>query len=65
MVVSVKLAGSKFGTPEDIAQMTSEFDKTTKLRFNNSTEPSYIRFGSVKDRDLAFSIKSGLLKIPG
>lgn len=61
----MKLAGSKFGTEEDIAQMTSEFDKTTKLRFNNPTEPSYIRFGTVKDRDLAFNIKSGQLKLPG
>ena len=45
--------------------MTNEFDKTTKLRFNNPTEPSYIRFGTVKDRDLAFNIKSGQLKLPG
>ena len=61
----VKLAGSKFGTPEDIAQMTNEFDKTTKLRFSNPAEPSYIRFGTVKDRDLAYNIKSGQLKLPG
>ncbi|KAF8132021.1 hypothetical protein EV363DRAFT_1583618 [Boletus edulis] len=64
-LLTVKLTGSKFGTPEDVAQMTSEFDKTTKLRFNNPTEPSYIRFGTVKDRDLAFNIKSGQLKLPG
>ncbi|KAG6371758.1 hypothetical protein JVT61DRAFT_9110 [Boletus reticuloceps] len=32
----------------------SEFDKTTKLRFSNPTEPSYICLGTVKDRDLAF-----------
>jgi len=63
--LAVKLAGSKFGTPEDIAQMTIEFDKTTKLRFSNPTEPSYIRFGTVRDRDLAFGIKSGQLKLPG
>ena len=65
MIVVVKLVGSKFGAPEDIAQMMNEFDKTTKLRFNNPDEPSYIRFGTVKDRDLAFNIKSGILKLPG
>ncbi|KAG6369907.1 hypothetical protein JVT61DRAFT_13374 [Boletus reticuloceps] len=64
-LLTVKLTGSKFGTPEDVAQMTSEFDKTTKLRFNNPTEPSYIRLGTVKDRDLAFNIKSGQFKLPG
>ena len=45
--------------------MKNEFDKTTKLCFNNPTEVSYIRFGTVKDRDLAFNIKSGQLKLPG
>ncbi|KIK93909.1 hypothetical protein PAXRUDRAFT_486725 [Paxillus rubicundulus Ve08.2h10] len=60
-----KLVGSKFGTKEDIDQMTGEFDKTTKHRFSNPTEPSYIRFGTVRDRDAAFNIKSGQLKLPG
>jgi len=61
----VKLAGSKFGTPEDIAQMTKDFDKSAKLRFKNPTEPSYIRFGTVRDRDPAFDIKSGQLRLQG
>ncbi|EGN92781.1 hypothetical protein SERLA73DRAFT_116909 [Serpula lacrymans var. lacrymans S7.3] len=60
-----KLRGSKFGSIEDINQMTGEFDKTTKLRFNNPSEPSYIRFGTVRDKDLAFNIRSGQLKLPG
>ena len=60
-----KLAGSKFGSPQRITQMKDEFDKTTKFHFNNLTEASYIRFGTVKDCDLAFNIKSGQLKLPG
>lgn len=64
-IPTVKLEGCKFGTPEDIAQMTSEFDKSTKHCFRNHTEPAFIPFGSVKDRDLAFNIKSGKLKLPG
>ncbi|KAL4065607.1 hypothetical protein V8B97DRAFT_1875242 [Scleroderma yunnanense] len=60
-----KLLGSRFGTREDIIQMKIEFDKTTKLRFRNPNESSYIRFGTVRDRDPAFNIRSGQLKIPG
>ncbi|KIJ17542.1 hypothetical protein PAXINDRAFT_9487 [Paxillus involutus ATCC 200175] len=60
-----KLSGSKFGTKEDIDQMTGEFDETTRHRFSNPTEPSYIRFGTVRDRAAAFNIKCGQLKLPG
>ncbi|KAG6332938.1 hypothetical protein ID866_6154 [Astraeus odoratus] len=60
-----KLLGSKFGSKEDIKQMKNEFDKTTKLRFSNPEEPSYIRFGTVRDKDPAFNIRSGQLKLPG
>lgn len=45
--------------------MTSCFDKTTKLRFRNPDEPAYIKFGSVRDKDLAVGIRSGQLKISG
>jgi hypothetical protein len=60
-----KLQKSKFGTPKEIADMTSCFDKTTKLRFRNPDEPSYIKFGSVRDKDLTVGIRSGQLKLPG
>ena len=66
LVISTgKLANSKFNTPEDISNMTSCFDKTTKLRFRNPGEPSYIKFGGVRDKDLAVGIRSGQLKLPG
>lgn len=60
-----KLHGYKFGTKEDITQMKNEFDKTTKLRFSNPNEPSYIRFGTVRDKDPACDIRSGQLKLSG
>ncbi|KZP28411.1 hypothetical protein FIBSPDRAFT_927551 [Athelia psychrophila] len=63
--LSEKLARSKYGSPEDVANMTSCFDKTTKLRFRNPAEPSYIKFGEVRDRDPAVGIRSGQLKLPG
>ncbi|KAH7929509.1 hypothetical protein BV22DRAFT_1080676 [Leucogyrophana mollusca] len=59
------LEESKFGSKEDITQMTAEFDRTAKLRFSNPSEPSYIRFGTVRDKDPAFNIRSGQLKLPG
>ncbi|KAI6046254.1 hypothetical protein EDC04DRAFT_2598079 [Pisolithus marmoratus] len=60
-----KLQGSRFGTEEDIAIMKSEFDKTTRLRFSNPNEPSFIRFGTVRDKDPEYNIRSGQLKLPG
>ncbi|KAH7912713.1 hypothetical protein BJ138DRAFT_1228277 [Hygrophoropsis aurantiaca] len=63
--LEAQLNGSKFGNKEDITQMTGEFDRTAKLRFSNAQEPSYIRFGTVRDKDPAFNIRSGQLKLAG
>lgn len=60
-----KLANSKFGTPEDLNRLVDCFDKSTKLRFRNPDEPSYIKFGGVRDKDFAVGIRSGQLKLPG
>ena len=59
------LKNSRFNTPKDIEEMTKCFDKTTKLRFRDPNEPSYIKFGSVRDKDLSVNIRSGQLKMPG
>jgi hypothetical protein len=45
--------------------MTSIFDKSTKLRFRNPDEPSYIKFGGVRDKDPSVGIRSGQLKLLG
>lgn len=60
---SGKLRGSKY--KEDVDHMTRCFDKTTKLTFRNSGEPSYIRFGTARDRDPSVDIRSGQMKLPG
>ncbi|KAG1810862.1 uncharacterized protein BJ212DRAFT_1376413 [Suillus subaureus] len=60
-----KLSGSRFGTPEIVQQMTDIFDKTTKFRFRNPEESSYIRFGTLRDKDTQFNIRSGQLKLNG
>lgn len=45
--------------------MIEHFDKAAKLRFRNPDEPSYVKFGGVKDRDATVGIRSGQLKLPG
>jgi hypothetical protein len=60
-----KLSGSNYSSPEIIAQLTSIFDKTTKLRFRNPDEPSYVKFGTVRDKDPKYDIRSGQLKLAG
>lgn len=57
------LSNSKY--LDDVPQMADCFDKTTKLRFRNKGEPQYIRFGSLRDKDLAVGIRSGQLKLSG
>lgn len=56
---------TKFSSPREIAQMTSIFDKTTKLSFRDPNEPSRIRFGRVTDRDPKFDVRGGAKSIPG
>jgi hypothetical protein len=41
------------------------FDNTTKLRFRNSDEPQYIKFGGARDNDPTFKIRFGQLKLLG
>ncbi|KAJ8585555.1 hypothetical protein M405DRAFT_745130 [Rhizopogon salebrosus TDB-379] len=60
-----KLAGSNYASPEMIAHMTSIFDKTTKLQFRRPDEPSYVKFGTIRDKDMMYNIRSGQLKLAG
>ncbi|OJA08932.1 hypothetical protein AZE42_05319 [Rhizopogon vesiculosus] len=60
-----KLSGSNYSSPEMIIQMTNIFDKTTKLRFRKPDEPSYVKFGTIRDKDLTYDIRSGQLKLAG
>lgn len=48
-----------------ISQMVSIFDTSTKLRFSNERDPAFIRFGTTRDKDPAFNIRSGQLKLMG
>ncbi|KAF8415387.1 hypothetical protein L210DRAFT_3657556 [Boletus edulis BED1] len=60
-----KLANSRYGGEGSLYNMTEIFDKTTKVRFRDVDEPQYIKFGSVRDKDPDYDIRSGQLKLPG
>ncbi|KAF8651113.1 hypothetical protein AX16_004888 [Volvariella volvacea WC 439] len=57
------LEGSKYHAAIDL--LVDCFDKSTKLTFRNADESSYIRFGSVFDKDPEFGINRGKLKLDG
>ena len=62
---AAKLADSRYGSPDMVQQMKDEFDKTTKLRFRDANDPQYIKFGTVRDKDPQYDIRSGQLKLAG
>ena len=57
------LAGSRFLA--DLEYITELFDKNTKLRFRNSAEDQYTRFGGPRDDDPDYNIQLGQLKLMG
>ncbi|KAK0212140.1 hypothetical protein DFS33DRAFT_1389252 [Desarmillaria ectypa] len=58
-----KLKGSKFY--DDVGHIVECFDKSTKLRFKDPEEPSFVKFGGLRDRDPMRDIRSGQLKLKG
>nr|GAT52799.1 predicted protein [Mycena chlorophos] len=61
--LEVFLRNSKY--IDDIAEIADCFDHSTKLKFRNPNEFSYIKFGTLRDKDAAFNIANGQLKLPG
>ena len=45
--------------------MKDIFDKTTKLRFRDTDDLQYIKFGTVHDKKPGYDIQSGQLKLTG
>jgi len=62
-LVSDLMKGSRFEL--DIPYITRVFDKTTKLRFRTADEPQFIKFGTLRDKDVKLNIRSGQLKLLG
>ncbi|KAI6123788.1 hypothetical protein EDD16DRAFT_608175 [Pisolithus croceorrhizus] len=59
------LANSKYGDEDALKKMADVFDKTTKLQFRNANEPQYIKFGTIRDKEPQYNIRSGQLKLSG
>ena len=57
------LQGSTFLA--DLDNIVECFDKSTKIRFRNSDEYQYIKFGRAKDNDPDYNIRFGQLKLLG
>ena len=60
-----KLKGSKYGSDDDINEMVKIFDNRSKRIFRSETETMYIPFGRMSDRDPAYGIVGGKLKLTG
>ncbi|OCH89886.1 hypothetical protein OBBRIDRAFT_755931 [Obba rivulosa] len=60
-----KLCGSRYGSEDQVADMVTIFDKWTKHLFRDDAETSYIRFGSLRDRDAAYGIRNGQISLSG
>jgi len=60
-----RLEGSKFDTPEDLAAFAKRFDEGIKKIFSNNQEDRYVKFGSPRDNDPKYGIKSGRLTLTG
>jgi hypothetical protein len=50
---------------DDAPFIAKIFDKTTKLRFRDSSRAHYIKFGTPKDKDPRVGIRSGQIRLNG
>ena len=60
-----KLRTSKFNTPEDISAFAQKFDAGVKRVFSDDNVAQHIKFGSPRDNDLQYGIKTGKLMLTG
>ncbi|KAF7296192.1 MYND-type domain-containing protein [Mycena chlorophos] len=61
--IEAKLRNSRYlADAEEIAQ---RFDESAKLKFRDTDQFSWIKFGSLRDSDEAFGIINGQMKLPG
>ncbi|KDR71230.1 hypothetical protein GALMADRAFT_796078 [Galerina marginata CBS 339.88] len=57
------LDGSRF--IDEIDEIVRKFDTTTKLRFKDTNDAQYIKFGSTRDNDVTHNVRFGQLKLAG
>ncbi|EKM51017.1 uncharacterized protein PHACADRAFT_32060 [Phanerochaete carnosa HHB-10118-sp] len=60
-----KLCNSKYGNEEDLKTMLESFERSTKPTFKDPSDRSFIKFGSMRDRDPDVGIRGGQLTLEG
>ncbi|KAJ2932470.1 hypothetical protein H1R20_g4610, partial [Candolleomyces eurysporus] len=60
-----KLKGCKYGTPDSLDHITRQFDEKTKRLFRDSKDTQFVPFGSPFDKDPAYGIRNGQLRLTG
>ncbi|KAF8655074.1 hypothetical protein AX16_003239 [Volvariella volvacea WC 439] len=50
---------------EEIPTMVRHFDQSGKLTFRNINDVTYLKFGSMKDRDVKYNIRAGKMPLVG
>ncbi|GJE90679.1 HSP70 family protein [Phanerochaete sordida] len=63
--LKAKLRNSRYGNDEDLMTMMESFEKSTKPTFKDPADRSFIKFGSMRDRDPDVGIRSGQLTLEG
>lgn len=63
--LTARLQNSQYGNEEDIRAMLESFEQHAKPTFKDERDRSYIKFGSLRDKDPAVGIRSGQLTLDG
>lgn len=61
----VKLKGSQYSRPESLDHITKQFDEKTKRLFRDKKDTQFVPFGSPFDKDPAYGIRNGQLRLTG
>lgn len=58
-----RLQASSYGNDTDIKAMMNSFERQTKPTFKESSQRSYVKFGSMRDKDPSVEIRCGQLAL--
>ena len=65
LTLLAKLVNSRYGNDEDLQTMMENFERSTKPTFKDPADRSFIKFGSMRDKDPDVNIRSGQLTLEG
>ena len=56
---------SRFDNEQDLAAFTESFDTGLKWVFADNSKPQFVKFGSPRDNDPRYNVKTGKLRLSG